>query len=744
MTSKELQKAESIIKEWFWQPDSWHRKSVVRYYESAPIQPDVLQLVIAYLKQEETSSLFILNKQIDLGETWKATDAWFQTSPSDKWAGTDSKKVRIYQSFKPKADESDGPYSVENGCKYLVTHEFHWDVTEVPSLPASSSGIQYTLQGVTRDKESGLYSCVIEKRETVKQDVAEYGTAETAFESRKEELHLGVKQASVAGTGKKASVSSGTIVRRKVTKNPDCTSDVQNETIKEKSVAGAVVEYRKTLRGTVEVKTDRSQNAQLGKSGLAVGETRRSEKTEGGLWNNTVSKTTKDPVGQTGEGCERSDLEHRHTTLENVATKPTVEQPRPAVNESIQKNVRRTEEDTWDVTTTKIVYTPKDTGTIVAGSQGARTETKVGVNQPTIPVGGVGGINEVRRVSAQPNDHGSFSTTEEKIVYTPDRVNLQSGNAATSVDLEIGKNQPSVSGGRGGMNQDVRISANKNDHGSYDYQKTTIVYTPDRVNLQSGNAATSVDLEIGKNMPSVSGGRGGVNQDVSISAQKNDHGSFDYQKRTINYQKASTTATADWPTETVRVRTAINDTNLSPHASNGEASAQPNDHGSATTRVVEYTAKPVDTGWIKWESTSKLENGTYHYKHGVRVFKNLGSVPTPPSGSNCSVGVNVNKFGLFDGQIAYTDLVDWQKNNGGGGVYGGSQRGTIKFVQHKVDAYNRTLKRTISVGVIVFYGKGNEGTRASYKANQTIISGINLPPDTYQVGNVIYGNWEQV
>ena len=401
MTSEEKLKAEAIIGAWFWQPDSWHRKSVVRYYESAAIQPDELKLVIAFLKQQETDKLFILNKQLELGEVWKATDAWFQTSPNDKWAGTESTKVRIYQSFVPKSDESDGPYTVENGCKYLVTHEFHWNVGAIPSLPASSSGVSYTLQGVTRDKDTGLYSCVIERRETVQQDVAEYGTVETAFESRKEEQHLGVKQSSVSSTGKRASVSAGTTVRRKVTKNPDCTSDVDNETIREKPITGATVEYRRTLRGTTEIKTDRSQTAPVVKTGLAVGETRRSEKTEGDLWHNTISKTTKDPVGDIGESCEKTDLEHRHTTNENLATKPTVEQPKPGVNESISKSVRRTEEDTWDVSTTRIVYTPKDTGTIVAGSQGARTDTKVGVNQPTIPESGVGGINEQRRVSGR-------------------------------------------------------------------------------------------------------------------------------------------------------------------------------------------------------------------------------------------------------------------------------------------------------------------------------------------------------
>lgn len=525
MTSEEMLNAESIIKEWFWQPDSWHRKSVVRYYESAPIQPDVLQLVIAYLKQQETDRLFILNKELQLGEAWKATDAWFQTSPNDKWAGTESTKIRIYQAFKPKADESDGPYTVENGCKYLVTHEFHWDVAEVPALPASSSGVNYTLQGVTRDKETGLYSCVVERRETVQQDVAEYGTSETAFESRKEEQHLGVKQSSVASTGKKASVSSGTIVRRRVTKNQDCTSDVQNETIKEKSVVGAVVEYRKTLRGTIEIRTDRSQNAQVTKTGLAVGETRRSEKTEGNLWNNTVSKTTKDPVGETGEGCERSALEHRHTNLENLATKPTVEQPAPAINESLQKSVRRTEDDTWDVTTTKIVYTPKDTGTIISGTQSARSETKVGVNQPTIPASGVGGINESRRVTAQPNDHGSFSTTEERVVYIPQAKTATGGTTSRQETVETGVNQVSVPTAAPAVNKQVDVSVSLNDHGSMTTQKRTIVYEKIFKKKTWSDDNYNYEFVTYRNYPEPQTPPRG--QIVSNSFTPNDHGSYD-------------------------------------------------------------------------------------------------------------------------------------------------------------------------------------------------------------------------
>ena len=308
MTSEDIQKAEAIVREWFWQPDSWHRKSVVRYYESAPIQPDVLQLVIAYLKQQETDRLFILNKELPLGETWKATDAWFQTSPSDKWAGTESTKIRIYQAFKPKTDESDGPYTVENGCKCLVTHEFHWDVAAIPTLPASSSGVNYTLQGVTRDKETGLYSCVIEKRETVQQDVELYDSSKSIYETIKRESHIGVKATDLQTTGQAASVGNGLLVERQVSKNGDCTSNVENTVRKEEPVSGAIVNVRRTIRGIWKSITERNQTPAATETdpSVDVGEVAEREKTPGNLRNN--KKTTFKSAAANGN----VDLEDEH------------------------------------------------------------------------------------------------------------------------------------------------------------------------------------------------------------------------------------------------------------------------------------------------------------------------------------------------------------------------------------------------------------------------------------------------
>ena len=483
MTSEEILKAEKIIREWFWQPDSWHRKSVVRYYESAPIQPDVLQLVVSYLKQQETDSLFILNKQISLGETWKATDAWFQTSPSDKWAGTESTKIRIYQAFKPKTDESDGPYTVENGCKYRVTHEFHWDVTEIPSLPASSSGINYTLQGVTRDKETGLFSCVVEMRETVQQDVSAYGTSETVFEKRSEEQHLGVKQSSVASTGKKASVSKGKLVRRKVTKNPDCTSDVENETVEEKPASNVEIRVRKTLRGTVTAKKSRNQNSPVSTTGLAVGETRSSEMTPGGLYDNTVETVTAQAAGQIRRDCAKTIFEHADTTVTNMVSAPSDKEAHAAGSgKTYSKSTRKTEEGTFDVTEQSTVETPVSNAVVVRRKTLRGTvSTTTHRNQTSLVDVSEMKVGETRRSEKTPG--GRFNNTIETVVPEPageiqhdcDKTIFEHRDTSVTNQAEAPADKEAASAGGG---KTYRKSTRMTEEGTFDVTEQSTEETP--------------------------------------------------------------------------------------------------------------------------------------------------------------------------------------------------------------------------------------------------------------------------
>ena len=278
LTEQQRAACAALEDSWYWQVQErgkwryrWHNEVMVRYYECAPLEADVFPAMIEYLQgQTGITSIQLHGKRIELGGEWKAVRAWYETRDGDTSETNKLKRVRICQALVKNTVEAggDGPYLVENGCMYKVEHTFHWNVDALPSLPESSSGVNYQIQGVTRDDETGLWNCVVEKRERQRQDIAEYTTEKTVFETKKEEQHLGVKQGSVAGTGKAASVSGGKMVTRKLRKNEDCTTDVMNETVQEEEAKGAVTETEARLRGTVETTVNRNMASKANESGI--------------------------------------------------------------------------------------------------------------------------------------------------------------------------------------------------------------------------------------------------------------------------------------------------------------------------------------------------------------------------------------------------------------------------------------------------------------------------------------------
>ena len=165
--------------------------------------------------------------------------------------------------------------------------------------------------------------------------------------------------------------------------------------------------------------------------------------------------------------------------------------------------------------------------------------------------------------------------------------------------------------------------------------------------------------------------------------------------------------------------TVINDTNMNPTVSDGEASSQPNDHGSASTRVVEYVAKPVDTGWIPWSSTVKTPTSTLKYRHKIRVFKNLTHLPEAPGEGDMSLNVGINKFGLYDGSMHFSELLDWTRDTSGGtggGIGPGGHAYGPTYVLNGVRWHSKYSTKT-------YWGSGHEGTLASAIANASKVTG---------------------
>lgn len=667
MTTEDELKAQTIVESWYWQMAEGHNfrwksatKSMTIFYESAPLESDVAQLVIEYLKSREGVTEFVItNKKWTFDKPWNAKDCWYQTVPSEKWAGTESTKVRVYWALVQNGDEAaDGPYTVENGCKYKVEHSYYWDVASEPTLPASSSGVQYSIQGFTRDRETGLFTYIVEKRETVQQDVALYDTAITAFELSQEEQHLGVTANKVASTGKKASVKNGVITERHVTKNPDCTSDIVNRVTTEKNVKGAVKTWRKTLRGTVESTTERSAANPLNGSGLEVGETRRSEQTPGELWNNTVEKTTNEPVGEIASECQKTIFEHRDVTVENVPTAPAKEAGEAANGIIKQKSVRKTDENTYDVTdTTTREKKVEDARTVerktLRGTSAATTHRNLTAAEVAAKTGAQLDVGETRTVEKTPGNlkNLTIETTTppqtpvtiagqceiQTSVHTDTKVEVIKSADAPEPHVEVEANKEKSVGFR--LNEDG-VTADKTTVTREWKEKTG------GGSSNSGGGVVTSTTERKENTTTSPAATPGVNKVVEIEETPNDHGSKTTVKRVTEYHEKTGGGSSNSGGVVTSVIQRKENTTTSPAAGASavnvvvEIDEQPNDHGSKTTLKRTTTYSPT-TKTKTWSDE--------HYTYSQCAYSNQPEPLQPSTGETISLSFHPNGHGSYDG-----------------------------------------------------------------------------------------------
>ena len=282
------------------------------------------------------------------------------------------------------------------------------------------------------------------------------------------------------------------------------------------------------------------------------------------------------------------------------------------------------------------------------------------------------------------------------------------------------------------VNVEKSVSARMTEEGSWDVERATTTHRefgPVEVATAAGEAR-DVSIRVYRNAVSpISVDNPGCNVDVSVSASVNDHGSYDATVRREAFKELSVTAVSRWATETSTTKHVRHGADFSPSASRyGEASGSPDDLGGTTTTVTEYDPIPVDSGWITWDSETSAKNGTYKYHHGLRVFKNQGTVPTPPRGANSSVSVSINKFGLFDGSISYDDLYSWEEG-GSGGDEGGSTPVTVTVNTFTAGG---AIQGVAEVTGRLFYGSGNEGAYASECRNCITF------PGTPNLGRVVW------
>ncbi len=621
--------------------------------------------------------------------------------------------------------EGDGPYSIEKGCRYRVTFTYHWKVEALPEVPQGTSGVGYTLEQISRDDETGLWNCCLVKRERVQQDVAEYAQRDTEFERKSEEQHLGVKEGDVGRTGKAAAHGNGRKVERQIRKNDDCTSDVINETVEEKAYEGAAVTVERTLRAKMRTVEDRAMPAKLAEDGLKVGERVRNERTEGGRWNRQRTVTEATPPGKIRETCRKSIFEHQHSKTDVVAGSEAQapDAPEAADGKVTTGSVRLMDDGTAEVetderqeievegaveevrkglrgirrTTTNRNRREKAPATGLKVGEAVRNERTEGGrwNQvlETVDATPVGKIQETCRRTALNHEHA----TVQNVATDPGTADAQEVSGGTIHRKEVRKTEEGTfdvtdatdtaleasDTAHGGamqreeerteyrnaveitppepeVNVEVQASVRTNEHGLKDGVVTKVTHRPRKETASGGATSRAVEVEVGINQEEAPTGTPAENVEVDIDVSPNEHGSMTTRKRKVTHSQATKTARGGTALYDEEETTTINDTaEPSEQGGNGRTvtcRANPNEHGSATTSRIVRTAKAKSE-----TKTWTTNDGTWVYTHGIAVYRNWASVPTPPNGRHtCSMSLSINEFGLFDA------VVQWSERTAGG------------------------------------------------------------------------------
>lgn len=690
----------------------FRESTMVRYYEEANLDPTLLEPLVEFLKGDGWQACCTVhNKPID-ATGWKTRDVWYETRDGDVKADNKLKRTRIYHAFYKENGEAggDGPWTVENGCKWKVSHTFHWRVANLPTVPQGESGVQYRMQGVARDDETGLWSCVIEKRETVRQDIAEYGTAQTVFEHRTEEQHLGVKQGEVAGTGKAASAGGGKMVRRQLRKNEDCTTDVINETVEERPVAGAVEETVKTARGTRTTVVNRNQ---ANKAGLGSAMSVRNEKTDGGLWNQTITTFARF-VGWIRATCRKTIYMHEHAETVTVDENPGFDHVASAGGGLImEKTATRNDENGYDVET-RTREEQNVPGAIVETQKFVDGVTVTTVNRGQPAAASASGLRIGERVRNEKTEGGLIDQTIVLASVEP------VGRTGEACEQNALVHTHSETQGMGTQPQEAEVTApgagqikmrrtRLTERGAWEVTDETRTGKSAGADAQGGSTKRHLTVQYLRNQPDIKPDAPKVNEEVEVTVQRNEFGLVDGTvRRTVHEEQEEKATSGNMLVD--EERTAILNTqaaaDFTPHRGVVfDASAQPNGMGAKNMTVVKRTAKSAIESKA-WRDTQRTASRTVVYDNRIVVFRNQEEVPDFSGWETCSPSISINEFGLLDGVLHLRKLVSDEPTSADGrGSEGGDAKNktrTVRKYYQKKDG--KTYYRDYTATYSMFWG----------------------------------------
>ena len=601
-------------------------------------------------------------------------------------------------------------------------------------LPVSDSSVEHrkTLRGsttttVNRNVSSPLNGTNMKIGEVRRSDKTEgglYNTTRTEVANEPvglinvdctktifEHQHTTTENVKDEPSKKEVSEASGGVVHRLTARATEEGSwDVTEQIRTETPAPETSVEHRKTLRGSTTTTVNRNVSSPLNSANMKIGEVRRSDKTEGGLYNTTRTEVANEDVGNIAEVCSATSVMHSHSITDNVKDKPSdVEQGDPGVNTEKVKTVRITETGSWDVETRTVTHKPfNDTIIATVNNPSQIVQTHFFQNSPKIPPINVGpGQNVSANVSR--NNVGSYDGSYRVVEGKPfgKQEIARADNASQTVKIEAFQNLDNVPPMVAGPRQSISASASRNELGLFDGTCRVVEGKPlnplsiATVNYDDHTEQTYVFLNlesVPSNMQNLGAEQG---KEVSASVSRNEFGLFDGKYVVSTGHESTRTVTTNNSLEIHTIAVTKNYGGKSYSAAKNErASLQHMSNGNSILHSDKVIPQPVDSGWITWESKEETTRQIVRTQHQCRIFRNMARPPIGDLNGSVSVQVSINEYGLYDGVVRVSKLIGWEDK--GWNETGGSS--PFEFEEEMISnglSYTRTVTGTMYSGTLM-------------------------------------------
>ena len=313
----------------------------------------------------------------------------------------------------------------------------------------------------------------------------------------------------------------------------------------------------------------------------------------------------------------------------------------------------------FDWTCRTDTYKPYGPLTVATAAGPLKTTTIESAYNQTSVASQSAGQNQDISISASMNSHGSFDwtcRTDTYNPYGPITVAQAVGHLKTTT-IRSAYNQTSVESQSAGQNEDISISASMNSHGSFDWTCRTDTYNPYgpiTVAQTNGKYKTTI-IKSAFNQTSMCSESAGTNEEISVSGSMNSHGSFDwtFRKDTYDPYGPEMVASTSSPVLTTKHYIGINNVSVSSRASGNESSSMSVSMNSrGTFDTHEIVRTPRESSK---QATYTSGSGSNRRTHKILIYRNSQNIKTLDGDKAAGAGASINEFGLVDGSATAVD-----------------------------------------------------------------------------------------